>query len=185
MKYAKNPWRKLSSRLVYKNDWITLREDQVITPSGTKGIYGIVEPYPAIGVVPITDDGYTYLIGQYRYTLNIYSWEIPEGGGKAEESIFEGAKRELLEETGLSASKWAYLGSIYTSNSFTNEVAYLYLCWNLSQGANNPDHTEELEIKKVPFNEAWEMVENGVIKDAMSIIALLKARETLTQWKWL
>ena len=185
MKYVHNPWKRLSTRTIYQNPWISLREDQVITPSGRRGIYGVVEPYPAIGIVPITNDGFTYLIGQYRYTLNIYSWEIPEGGGKADESIFEGAKRELLEETGLSASKWAYLGSAYTSNSFTNEVAYLYLCWQLSQGTTNPDHTEELQLKKVPFNEAWQMVENGIIKDAMSIIGLLKAREALINWDWL
>ncbi|MHB2148655.1 NUDIX domain-containing protein [Calditrichota bacterium LG25] len=185
MKYVKNPWKKLSSRIIYQNPWIRLREDQVITPTGTKGIYGVVDPYPAIGIVPISKDGFTYLIGQYRYTLNIYSWEIPEGGGQAKESIFQGAQRELLEETGFKASKWAYLGSAYTSNSFTNEVAYLYLAWDLTAGKTNPDHTEQLEIRKVKFTEAWEMVEKGIIKDAMSIIGLLRAKMLLEKWRWL
>ena len=184
VKYVKNPWKKLNSRIIYHNPWIRLREDRVITPTGQKGIYGVVEPYPAIGIVPITDDGYTYLVGQFRYTLNLYSWEIPEGGGQEGESIFEGAKRELREETGLTAGKWAFLGSCYTSNSFTNEIAYLYLAWQLTTGKNKPDHTEELEIRKVPFKEAREMVEKGLIKDAMSIVALMQAATLLKKWGW-
>ena len=185
MKYTKNPWKKLNSKIIYQNPWIRLREDQVRTPSGTKGIYGVVEPYSAIGIVPLTNDLKTYLVGQYRYTLNIYSWEIPEGGGQVDESTLDGAKRELLEETGLTAAKWAYLGNCYTSNSFTNEIAYLYLAWELSSGANKPDHTEDLEIRRVPFTEVWQMVEKGVIKDAMSIIALLRTKTTLEKWHWL
>ncbi len=179
MKYIKNPWKRLSSRLVYQNSWIRLREDKVVAPSGKEGIYGVVEAHPAIGIVPLTEDGQTYLVGQFRYTLGVYSWEIPEGGGHPGESTWEGARRELLEETGLVASQWTYLGSAYTSNSFTNEVAYLYLAEKLTQKQARPDHTEELEIVKLPFKKAWEMVQNGTIKDAMSIIALLRVKEIL------
>ncbi len=185
MKYAKNPWKRLNTRTIYQNPWIKVREDLVITPTGQQGIYGVVEPFPAIGVVPFTSDGYTYLVGQYRYTLHIYSWEIPEGGGQKNETTLASAKRELLEETGLKAKKWCYLGHIYTSNSFTNETAYLYLCWDLTTGQKNPDHTEELELRKVKFAEAWQMVESGLIKDAMSIIGLLKAKHILESWNWL
>ncbi len=184
MKYFwKNPWHKLSSKLIYQNPWIRLREDQVITPSGTIGIYGVVEAHPAIGMVPLTEDGYTYLVGQYRYTLDVFSWEIPEGGGHPGETTWDGARRELREETGLSARQWTYLGTAFTSNSFTNEVAYLYLAEKLTQGATNPDHTEELVIKKLPFGEAWQMVLDGTIKDAVSIIGLLRTKTILEKRK--
>jgi len=183
MDYNKNPWQKLSSKLIYQNPWIRLREDRVITPSGTKGIYGVVEAHPAIGVVPLTADGYTYLVGQYRYTLDVFSWEIPEGGGHPNETTWDGARRELREETGLSARQWTYLGTAYTSNSFSNEVAYFYLAEKLTQGATNPDHTEELAIKKLPFDEAWQMVLEGTIKDAMSVIGLLRVKEILRKRK--
>ena len=170
----KNPWKKLSSRQIYKNEWIRLREDEVITPTGSKGIYGVVETKPAIGIVPLTEDLHTYLVGQYRYTLDEYSWEIPEGGGKEGEDTLAGAKRELLEETGLSAERWTFLDTFYTSNSVTNEVAYVYLAQGLKQGAAQPDHTEELIVKQVPFLKAWDMVLKGEIKDALAIIGLMR-----------
>ena len=169
-----NPWKKLSSKTIYKNEWIRLREDQVITPTGTNGIYGVVETKPAIGIVPLTDDLYTYLVGQYRYTLDVYSWEIPEGGGTDGEDIVVGAQRELLKETGLSAQKWTFLDTMYTSNSVTNETGYIYLAEELSQGKAQPDHTEELQIKKLPFLGAWKMVLNAEIKDSLAIIGLMR-----------
>lgn len=170
-----NPWRKLSSKRIYQNQWLRLREDQVITPTGVHGIYGVVETKPALGIVPITGDMQTYLVGQYRYTLDVYSWEIPEGGGKDGEAPLDGAKRELREETGLLAQIWTELGTAYTSNSFTNEIAHFYLAEDLKQDKAQPDHTEALEIKKLPFGEAWDMVLNGQIKDAMAIIGLMRA----------
>jgi 8-oxo-dGTP pyrophosphatase MutT (NUDIX family) len=173
-KIMENPWKKLSSKTIYKNEWIRLREDQVITPSGTAGIYGVVETKPAIGVVPLTDDLQTYLVGQYRYTLDVYSWEIPEGGGLDGEDILVGAKRELMEETGLTAKKWTYLDTMYTSNSITNEIGYLYLAEELSQGKAQPDHTEDLKIRKLPFLDVWEMVINAEIKDSLAVIGLMR-----------
>ena len=169
-----NPWTKLSSKTIYKNEWIRLREDQVITPTGTKGIYGVVETKPAIGVIPLTDDLQTYLVGQYRYTLDVYSWEIPEGGGLDGEDILAGAQRELLEETGLTAKKWTYLDTMYTSNSITNEIGYLYLAEELTEGEARPDHTEDLQIRKLPFMEAWDMVLKNEIKDSLAVIGLMR-----------
>ncbi len=175
----KNPWKKLESREIYKNQWIKLREDKVITPSGSKGIYGVVETKPAIGIVPLTADMETYLVGQFRYTLNTYSWEIPEGAGKRGEKTLTGAKRELLEETGLKAIKWTFLDTMYTSNSFTDETAYLYLAEELEQGEAQPDETEELTVKQLPFKEAWQMVLNFEIKDSMAITGILRTYEYL------
>lgn len=170
----KNPWKRLHSKQIYKNDWIRLREDEVITPSGNKGIYGVVETKPAIGIVPLTEDLQTYLVGQYRYTLDVYSWEIPEGGGKEDEDPLIGAKRELLEETGLSAKRWTFLDTLYTSNSFTDEIGYIYLAEELHQGQAEPDHTEDLKIRRLPFLEAWDLVLQGEIKDALAIIGLMR-----------
>lgn len=179
----KNPWKTTSTRQIYQNDWIRVREDQVITPAGTYGVYGVVETKPAIGIVPVTEQLETYLVGQYRYTLDFYSWEIPEGGGKEGELVLDGAKRELLEETGISASKWMDLGTCHTSNSITNETAYLFLAEELKNGRPNPDHTEDLKILKLPFLQAWEMVLTGEIQDAMAIIGLMRARQYLMSEK--
>lgn len=170
----KNPWKRLTTREVYKNNWIRLREDTVITPSGSEGIYGVVEANPAIAIVPITENLETYLVGQYRYTLNSYSWEVPEGGGFPGEVTLGGAQRELKEETGLTAKKWTFLDTMYTSNCFTNEVGYIYLAEELTMGQNAPDDTEELEIKRLPFKQVWDMVLAAEIKDALAIVAIMR-----------
>jgi len=170
----KNPWKKLSSKKIYENPWIRLREDKIITPGGVEGIYGVVETHPALSIVPLTETLETFLVGQYRYTLDVYSWEIPEGGGLPGEKPLEGAKRELLEETGLLASSWTFLGNLYTSNSFTDEVGHIYLAEDLEERKAQPDHTEELIIKKIPFKKAWKMVLNEEIKDALAVISLMR-----------
>lgn len=177
----KNPWKTLSTRLVYENSWIRLREDQVITPAGAPGIYSVVEVKPALGIVALTEDLQTYLVGQYRYPLGVYSWEIPEGGGKVGESLIETARRELKEETGLEAETWTLLGDFYTSNCIMNEVATIYMAENLHQGQSKPDDTEELTIKLVPFKQAYQMVLDGEIKDSMAIFGLLQAHNLLTK----
>ena len=170
----KNPWKKISSREIYQNPWIRLREDQVISPNGSSTIYGVVEAYPAVAIVPVTEDLHTYLVGQYRYALNKYSWEVPEGGAEESESNLQAARRELKEETGLRAEKWTYLGSLYTSNSITNEVGHIYLAEELIQDLAAPEHTEELEIKMLPFPEAYQMVLDYEIKDALAIIGIMR-----------
>ncbi|MBD3223852.1 MAG: NUDIX domain-containing protein [Caldithrix sp.] len=175
----KNPWKTLSSKEIYKNQWLRLREDQVITPSGHNGIYGVVEAKPAIAIVPLSENQDTYLVGQYRYTLDEYSWEVPEGGALDGEHTLSGAKRELKEETGLTARTWTYLGELYTSNSFTNERGYVYLAEDIFDGVSNPDSTEQLRIKKIPFLQAWQLVLEGSIKDALSIVSILRAYEYL------
>ncbi len=170
----KNPWKTLNTKEIYTNPWIRVREDQVITPQGNPGIYGVVETKPAVGIIPLTENLDTYLVGQYRYTLDCYSWEIPEGGVEKHESLLAGAKRELLEETGLSAKKWTNLGEIYTSNCFTNERGELFIAEGLTENAAQPDPTEELKLIKIPFLEAWKMVLEQEIKDALAVIGLMR-----------
>lgn len=169
-----NPWTTNGTRQIYENPWLRIREDAVVQPDGKPGIYGVVHfRNRAIGAIPIDEEGHTYLVGQYRYPLGIYSWEIPEGGCPEGEDNLEAAKRELLEETGLTASHWELLGTSHLSNSATDEVAFLYLAQGLKQGPAQPEGTERLSLKRVPFETAVEMVMGGEITDAMSMLAIL------------
>ncbi len=170
-----NPWKTLSSRFIYENPWIHIREDQVINPSGGNGIYGVVHmKNKAIGIIPIDRDGYTYLVGQYRYTLNEYSWETPMGGGQIGVSPLESAKRELKEETGFTASTWTLIAHIHTSNSVTDEDGYVFLAEDLIAGETAFEETEDLAIMKVHMTEALNMVMDNRITDALSVAGILK-----------
>lgn len=175
-----NPWKTTEKKSVYENAWIHVREDAVIRPDGIPGIYGIVQfKNKAIGVVPIDDEGYTYLVGQHRYPLDCYSWEIPEGGCPAGEDPLSAAKRELEEETGLTAQEWILIGRSHLSNSVSDEEAFFYLAKGLKQGAPQPEGTEKLSQKKVHFDQAVEMVMNGEITDALSMLGILCVAQTL------
>jgi len=172
-KYS-NPWQTLSTRDVYDNPWIRVRQDEVIRPDGQPGIYGVVHyKNKAIAVLPIDDEGFTYLVGQYRYTLHIYSWEIPEGGCPEGEKPLEAAKRELLEETGLTAEHWTQLGTAHLSNSVSDEEAILFLATGLTQGEAQPEGTEKLEVRRVEFSEALRMVMAGEITDSLAVMTIL------------
>ena len=177
METENNPWKTISQKTAYENAWIRVEHHDVLNPAGNPGIYGKVHyKNTAISIVALDDAGFTYLVGQYRYTLNAYSWEIPEGGCSIEssESILEAAKRELLEETGLVATEWTELGEVYLSNSVSDEKALMYLAQNLSQHQACPEETEQLKIRKIPLKDAIEMAQNGTITDALSVLTLLK-----------
>ncbi len=172
-----NPWTTLSSKEVYDNKWISVREDQIVNPSGGKGIYGVVHfKSSAVGIIPLDDDGNTWLVGQYRYALNEYSWEIPEGGVSFGKDMPEGAKRELREEAGIIAGDWRDILHLAVSNSVTDQRAIIYLARKLSFVRAKPEETEALQIKKVPFSEAFQMVMDGTITDTMSVAAILKLK---------
>lgn len=177
---ARNPWRRLRSRDVYQNPWIGVREDAVIRPDGQPGIYGVVHFHNwAVGIVPLTEDGQTVLVGQYRYPLDSYSWEIPEGGTEPAGSPLDGARRELIEETGIRAERWTYLGEAHLSNSVSDEVGCVFLAEQLTFGEAEPEGTEELQLARVPLRRAVEMALSGEISDALSIVGLLRAQAFL------
>lgn len=172
-----NPWKVLAERNVYDNKWINVTEYDIINPGGGKGIYGKVHiKNIAIGVVALDEDLNTYLVGQYRFTLSEYSWEIPEGGGAFEIDPLESAKRELREETGLIANEWSVIQKLHTSNSITDEFSLVFLARKLEQHDAMPEETEQLAIKKLPFEEAWQMTEKGMITDAISVAAIQKVK---------
>ena len=169
----KGPWTVLSRKDVYENPWIRLTHHEVLTPAQTPGIYGLIHyKNLAIGVVPIDSEGYTYLVGQYRFPLEAYSWEIPEGGGAPGVDPLQSAARELREETGLSASHWRKILECDLSNSVSDERAVAYVAWGLTQGEAEPEATEDLAVKRVPLAEAFRMVSAGEIRDALSVLSL-------------
>ena len=175
MNEERNPWQILDSEVKYENNWIQVVHQKVINPSGGEGIYGTVNfKNIAVGVVPIDQDGNIWLVGQYRFPLNEYSWEIPEGGCPNGEKVLDTAKRELKEETGLIAQEWKLISKLHTSNSVCNEVAYIYLAESITQSESQPEETEQLQVKKVSLKEALMMVLDDKITDSMSVAGILK-----------
>ncbi|WP_336514052.1 NUDIX hydrolase [Pollutibacter soli] len=172
-----NPWTILSEKLVYDNPWISVTEFDVIQPGGGKGIYGKVHfKNLAIGVIPMDEEGNIYLVGQYRFPLNQYSWEIPEGGGALSVPAIDSAKRELQEETGLTASRWDELITLHLSNSVSDEYGIVYLARGLQQGKASPEETEDLQVKKMHVEEVYQMVINGSITDSLTVCGILRLK---------
>lgn len=177
LKTYPNPWRPQSSRIIYDNPWFSLHEDEVINPGGGLSHYGKIDfKNIAIGIIPLDEHNNTWLVGQYRYVPDCYSWEIPMGGGPMDIDPLISAQRELREETGLSASHWQELMQLHTSNSVTNERGLVYVARGLTQGETEFEETEDIKIEKLPLTEAIERVMSGEITDAVSIAGLLKMR---------
>lgn len=167
-------WETTHRETPYENPWIRVEHCDVINPAGKPGIYGVVKfKNKAIGIVPLDDEGFIYLVGQYRYPLDEYSWEIPEGGGPLGGEPLEAAKRELKEETGMVAESWERIARVHTSNSVTDEEGFIFLATGLRHGQAEPEETEELQLRRVPLGEAVEMVMRGEITDSISMCGIL------------
>jgi 8-oxo-dGTP pyrophosphatase MutT (NUDIX family) len=168
-------WKKLNSRTVWENDWMQVFEDEVVNPGGGKNHYGYVHfKNVAVAIIPMDQNGNVWLVGQQRYTLNAWSWELPMGGAPLAENPLEAAKRELIEETGLSAGTWAEVMRLHPSNSITDELGIVFLAEDLTEGAPNPEETEAIEVRKLPLDAAVAMVHAGEITDAISVAGLLR-----------
>jgi 8-oxo-dGTP pyrophosphatase MutT (NUDIX family) len=168
-----NPWKRLSRTVAYQSPWIIVYHDEVIRPDGQPGIYGMVHyRNRAVAIVALDERDRVLLVGQYRYTLDVYSWEVPEGGAAEGEDLLAAAQRELREETGYSASQWEEIARLHLSNSVSDEEAVCYLATGLKPGPAEPEGTERLQARWVPFTEALTMTADGRITDALTVVAL-------------
>ncbi len=171
----RGPWAISDHKLIYENPWMTVRYHDVIHNSGHAHEYTTIAfKNRATGIVPLFENGETVLVGQHRFPLDRYSWEIPEGGCPPQEEPHEAALRELREETGLTASNYKEILQLDLSNSITNERAWCYVSWGLNQGEAMPEETEDIALKKIQFSDALEMVEAGEMTDAISVASLLR-----------
>ncbi len=172
-----NPWKTLSIEVKYESPWLRIDKHDVINPAGNPAIYSTVHfKNKAIGILPLDEDNNTWIVGQYRYPLGAYSWEIPEGGGNPDIPYEESAARELFEETGIKAGKFILLMTLHTSNSASDEEAIVYIARDLSFFESEPEETEVLQVKKLHFDELFDMVQSGEITDAITVAAVYKTR---------
>lgn len=173
----KNPWQTVATETKYDNPWIRVQEHQVINPAGNPGIYGVVTfKNLAIGILPLFDNGDTLIVGQYRYPLQQYSWEIPMGGGPATEDQLVCARRELREETGFTAKHWQLILHNHLSNSITQEEGFVYVARDLQAGDMELEETEDITVKRLPFETVFQMAMGGEITDVLSVAGIFKAR---------
>ena len=173
----RGPWKTLNVEERYATPWISVSHHDVIDPSGTPGIYGVVHfKNIAVGIVPLDEELNTWIVGQYRYPIRAYSWEIPEGGGKRGVPAIESAKRELREEVGIEAQQWTEILHMDLSNSASDEEAIIYVAQGLTFHAPEPDHNEELVMRKLPFAELYAMVMRGEVRDSLTVAAVMKVQ---------
>lgn len=172
-----NPWTTQSVQTRYENAWIRIDHHDVLTPAGSAGIYGTVHfKNVAVGVIPLDHDGHTWVVGQYRYPLGRYSWEIPEGGGPLTEPPLQAAQRELREEVGLVAQRWEPILQMDLSNSVTDERAIIYLARDLSMHTASPEDTEQLQLRRMPFETLYQQVRAGVHRDSLTVAGVMRLR---------
>lgn len=179
-----NPWTTLSAELVYENPWIKVTKHDVLNPKGNMGLYTVVHfKNIAIGIIPLDDEYNTWIVGQYRFPLDQYSWEIIEGGGDLSNDPLDSAKRELIEEAGIKATEWIKIQEMHLSNSVSDEGAIIYVAKGLEFGVAEPEDTEQLQIRKIPFQELYRMVVDGEITDSLSVAGVLKIKIMIDEKK--
>lgn len=172
-----NPWKLVSKEIKYESPWILTEEHKVIHPSGRQGIYSVTHfKNIAVAIIPLDENYNTWIVGQYRYPLHCYEWEICEGGCPAGTDPVDTAKRELLEECGITASGFEMILFMQLSNSATDEVSYSFIAKGLKHGLSHPEDTEQLTVKKIPFSRLYEMTMRGEIRDALSVATILKTK---------
>jgi 8-oxo-dGTP pyrophosphatase MutT (NUDIX family) len=177
-----NPWKTLASRVVYENAWVRVREDAVVRPDGEEGIYGVVEIRPSVGVVALNTKSEVVLVGQWRYPLGRYSWEIPRGGSAIGESdLLAVAQRELREEAGIEAGKWRRLGAVDVNNGVTDDVQHLFLATDVQCSKTRPDPEEKIAVRWLPFDGALQMALDGRITEVCTVAALLITARVLSR----
>jgi ADP-ribose pyrophosphatase len=174
-KLSQTPWKALSTKPIYRNQWLSLREDLVELPDGRTTIYGVVTCGDCVGILPFIDADTVLLIQQYRYVARRVTWEMPTGGVHGGESLEAAAQRELAEETGYQAGRLTHISTYHTSKSVMDETAHLFLGEHLTPADAPPDDTEFIEVRPLPFAEALHMVLRGEIVDSMTIVAILHA----------
>jgi len=180
----KNPWTLLNKKEVYESPWISVSHHDVLNPAGNPGTYSVVHfKNLAIGVLPLDENNYTWIVGQYRYPFNMFTWEIPEGGGQLAIDPLESAKRELEEECGIIANKFTFIQHMQLSNSATDEKAYLYIAQGLTFTKSQPGEDEELHVKKIHFDELYELVLSGKVTDSLTVVTVLKAKLLMLEGK--
>ena len=173
----RGPWTTLSEKLAYETTWISVAHHEVIDPGGKQGVYGVIHfKNLAVGVIPLDEEMNTWIVGQYRYPMEAYSWEMPEGGGSRDLPPVESAKRELREEVGIEADRWTEILQMDLSNSASDERAIIFVAQGLTLHAPEPAHNEELEQRELPFAELYEMVQRGEVRDSLTVAAVLKVR---------
>jgi 8-oxo-dGTP pyrophosphatase MutT (NUDIX family) len=177
MNPAPNPWVNKSCEVKYENPWIKVVENKVLNPAGNEGIYGVVHfKTNAVAIIPLDEHYNTWIVGQYRYPLDSYEWEIPEGGCPLGTLPLDTAKRELHEEVGLKAEHYEMILEMQLSNSTSDEISYSYVAKGLSYIGEEPEEDEQLIIRKLPFEEVFQMVMRGEIRDGLAVASVLKAK---------
>lgn len=175
----KNPWKKLSSKIVHQNPWFYVRKDAVIRPSGKRGEYNVVVTPKSVFIVAINEKKEVYLVGMFRYTTGMYSLEIPAGSSDGERPLLA-AKRELKEEAGLTAKSWKLIGTFQVANGLLSEMGYVYLAQKLTEVPENEQSEEGIEeVLRVPFEKVLQMIADGKINDGQTITAVALARKSL------
>ncbi|MEO9969468.1 MAG: NUDIX hydrolase [Hyphomonadaceae bacterium] len=175
-KMRNGPWMVHDTEMSFENPWLKVESSNITHPDGSAGTYGVVRfANIACGVLPIDDEGHTWLVGQHRFPFDSYSWELPEGGGPIGIDPQVSTARELQEETGLVASEYMPLGRWHLSNSVSDEVAFGYLAWGLTLGEAAPEPSEALDIRRVPVFELIERVRSGAITDAFTHLMVMSA----------